>query len=117
MTDESPIPQKPNPSSQASIALPLVVSAHTDPSNANLAICDADCEASLVANHVARRASIAQGKGLMAALGAAYPQLEMKKVGRGICESILLPSMRAEASLVQMHAFFLLHPSLSLALR
>jgi urease accessory protein len=41
---------------------------------------DASCDSALVMNHVARRASVAQGKGIMNATAAAFPFLGIKEL-------------------------------------
>ena len=64
--------------SAASSSLAFVTAAHSDPSPENLYALDRASEAALVGNHIAREASIAQGKGFLAASTGAFPEQDFK---------------------------------------
>lgn len=60
---------------QAVTSLSFIEAGHAAPTAHTVALLDAACEATLVSNHVGKRASIAQGKGFLAAVLAAYAEL------------------------------------------
>eukprot|EP00961_Rhodomonas_salina_P277712 3752877-Rhodomonas_salina.1 len=65
---------------QAASSLTFLAAAHADPSLSNILSVDATCEASLVSNHVAHKASVAQGKGFLAAAAITYPEYGLKNI-------------------------------------
>lgn len=63
---------------QAATSLPFVTAGYAAPTPESAAQLDAACEAVLCSNHVAKRASIAQGKGFLAAVTAAFADLAVQ---------------------------------------
>ncbi len=65
---------------QAASSLTFLAAAHVDPAIENILALDTACNASLVSNHVAHKASVAQGKGFLSAAAMTYPEFGLKRI-------------------------------------
>lgn len=68
--------------------MPFAIAAHANPASENVQVLDARCDAFLC-NHVANRASRAQGRGFLAAAEAAFPAPLCRDLRRDVNEGAL----------------------------